>query len=52
MLNILATKLINPCKMQFKNVFFRTAQKATKDLYGTILYNLELLGVAKNADPK
>lgn len=34
MLNTFAAKLINPCKMQFRNVFFRTAQKANKDLYG------------------
>lgn len=36
----------------FKNVFFNTASKSKRDLYGTLLLTIEILGVNKNSDQK
>lgn len=52
MLHSLSKRLISPAKMQFRSVFFRTAQKAKQDLYGKPSNIVELLGVSKNADAK
>ena len=52
MLNRLTAQLRLFPRMAFKNVYFRTARKTNKDLYGIISIDLELLGVNRNADPK
>lgn len=44
--------ILNLAKMFNRNVYYRTAQKAHKDLYCTAWNILELLGVSKNADAK
>jgi hypothetical protein len=43
---------INLANLANRNVYFRTAEKAKKDLYGTFSTNPEILGVSKAADPK
>lgn len=44
--------VINLAKLANRNVYFRTAEKAKKDLYGTLSVNPEILGVSRTADPK
>jgi hypothetical protein len=52
MLNRLTAQLRCIPKLAFKNVYFRTARKTNKDLYGIISIDLELLGVGRSADSK
>lgn len=52
MLNRLTSHLRCVSKLAFKNVYYRTARKTNKDLYGIISNDLELLGVSRSADAK
>lgn len=48
----LARKLRSLPALHLKCLYYRTAHKASKDLYGTFEHMLELLGVSKTADAK
>ena len=39
-------------KLQFSNLYFRSANKAKTDLYGNASFYLDILGVSRSADQK
>ena len=51
-MNILRNSFIHLSKLNFTNMYFRSAHKAKTDLYCTFFNILEILGVSKSADAK
>jgi DnaJ-class molecular chaperone len=51
-MHLLRNLLLNKAPLTFRASYFRSTQKAQKDLYCKSKIILELLGVSRTADPK
>lgn len=51
-MNLLRNLLFKKASLSFRTYYFRSTQKAQKDLYCKAKIILELLGVSRTADPK